>query len=686
MRRIDLLTTAATLSLSAVLVFSTVFGFYAASATQRASDVAHEAQALNDSYQRAQNVIGLEESLRRKYRLEPGPLVAHSYTQAAALFVTELESVAALSSPARAAEVKRLLEEHGAYLAATRRMFAAVDAHDVARAIVLDHAVVDPAFSHIADVVSARAAEQHTAAVRALDDLNRTQRDVVRDAIDLSLLGVLCLGAFLFALSAYRRRTAETHRAEIRTLEEAVSIDALTKIGNHRSFKDDIKREVALATRYGGSLTLAMLDVDEFKLINDESGHERGDAVLVALATLLRSGRVGDRPYRIGGDEFALILPQTSGAEAHHLLERLRIASSRTLEGGTISIGHASLGWPDGNAETLQNQADAALYISKRGGRDGVSEYDSSFEGTWLLSPDRVHNMRALLSAGIMNTAFQAIWDLESKGIIGYEALARPPAHFGFAGPQDAFDLAERIGRVHELGALCRTAALSRAVDLPSDALLFLNISPQTLDRNLDVASLRAAVTAAGLTPERIVIEITERSVAHIDAVIESATALRRAGFQLALDDTGARHAGLEILSRVHFDFVKIDREIILKGMSDRNARGVVAAIVSFARVTGAYVIAEGIQDTAMLDFVDAAGRASERTGRGICGAQGYVLLRPSETFPRAAEVRDVQALLSEHITEESAHERAIADARPRTTPKRLQNIGTQVRVADDVG
>jgi len=662
-----------------VLVCSTLFAFYAAGATQRAADIAHAAQALSDSSQRAQNAIGLEESLRRKYRLEPGPLVAHSYAQAAALFVTDLESVAALSSPARATEIRRLLEEHGAYLAATRRMFAAVDAHDAARAIVLDHAVVDPAFSHIADVVSARAAEQHTAAVRALDALDRTQRDVVRDAIDLSLLGVLCLGGFLFALSAYRQRTTETHRAEIRTLEEAVSIDALTKIGNHRSFKDDIKREVALATRHGGSLTLAMLDVDEFKLINDESGHERGDAVLVALATLLRSGRAGDRPYRIGGDEFALILPQTSGAEAHYLLERLRIASSRALEGGTISIGHASLGWPDRDAETLQNQADAALYISKRGGRNGVSEYDSSFEGTWLLSPDRVHNMRALLSAGIMNTAFQPIWDLESKRILGYEALARPPAHFGFAGPQDAFDLAERIGRVHELGLLCRTAALSRAADLPSDTLLFLNVSPQTLDRNLDVASLRAAVTTAGLSPERIVIEITERSVAHIDAVIESATELRRAGFHLALDDTGARHAGLEILSRVHFDFVKIDREIIIKGMSDRNARGVVAAIVSFARVTGAYVIAEGIEDTAMLDFIDAAGRVSERTGRGIGGAQGYVLLRPSEAFPRATEVRDVQALLSEHITEEPA-------LKSVHTGVGLQNIGTQVRVADDIG
>jgi diguanylate cyclase (GGDEF)-like protein len=655
MRRTDLLAVVATLGLFAVLVFSTSFAFYATGAAQHAAEVAEQAQLLSDYYQRANNKVSLEESLNRKYQLEPGPLVARERARAAVLLVTDLASVAALSPPARAAEVNRLLEEHTAYLAASKEMFAAVDAHEAARAVALDRTFVDPAFSHIKHVISARAAEQRAAAMRALEDLDRTQQNVVSYAISFSVLGLLCLGAFLLALSAYRRRVSETYRAEIRTLEAAVSIDPLTRIGNHRSFQEDIKREVALANRHGGSLTLAMLDIDEFKLINDENGHVRGDAVLVALATLLRGGRIGDRPYRVGGDEFALILPQTSGPEAHQLLERLRIASSTALEGGTISIGHATLGSAGGNPETLQNQADAALYISKRGGRNGVSKYDSSFEGTWLLSADRVHKMRTLLSDGIMNTAFQPIWDIESKRIIAYEALARPPAHLGFAGPQDAFDLAERIGRGHELGTLCRDAALSRAVDLPSDALLFLNVSPQTLDRNLDVARLQATVTAAGLRPERIVIEITERSIAHIDAVIESATALQSVGFRLALDDTGAGHAGLEILSRVHFDFVKIDREIILKGMSDRNARGVVAAIVSFARVTGAYVIAEGIEDTAMLDFIDGAGRPSERTGRGICGAQGYLLSRPSERFPRASEVRDVQALLSEHITEEPA-------------------------------
>ncbi len=663
MRRADLLTAAAITGLLAVLAISTFFTFIFGQGAQQREQVADHALALSDAYKRVNADVNSEESLNRKYRLEPGPLIARSHASAAAMFAKDIETVVTLSSPAGAAEAKKLVVENAAFLAATREMFAAADARDSTRATVLDHAFVDPAFRDIAGTVAARAAESDATAARALDDLYQMHHDVMHAAVFFMVLRALCIGALLFSIAAYRRRISDTYRAEIHALRKMVAIDALTKIGNHRSFKEDIEREVALADRYGGTLTLAVLDVDEFKVINDERGHVRGDAVLVALAELLRNGRAGDTAYRIGGDEFALILPQTSSADAHQMLERVRIASSTVLEGGTVSIGHASHEPEGGDAEELQNRADAALYISKRSGRNGVSAYDSSSEGTWLLSTARVRKMHELLASGEINIAFQPIWDIETKRILAYEALARPPAEFGFVGPQDAFDVAERIGCAHELDALCREAALARAADLPKGALLFLNASPQTLDRNLDIASLQEAVTAVGLRPERVVIEITERSIAHVDAVVATAGALGRAGFLLALDDTGAGHSGLELLSRVRFDFVKIDREIILKGMSDRNARGVVAAIVSFARVAGAYVIAEGIEDTAMLDFVDSAGPASSPAGRGICGAQGYLLCRPSETFPKAAEVRAVVALLREHITEEAARPAEIAIA-----------------------
>jgi EAL domain-containing protein (putative c-di-GMP-specific phosphodiesterase class I) len=267
-----------------------------------------------------------------------------------------------------------------------------------------------------------------------------------------------------------------------------------------------------------------------------------------------------------------------------------------------------------------------------------------------VISTERVKSLRALLASGTLPIAFQPIWDLGHAEILAFEALLRPSASFGFAGPQDAFDLAERIGCAHELDRASWLAALRRAGELPAGALLFLNVSPQTLDRNFDVEEFTASIAAFGLRPERVVLEITERSIAHIDNVIAIARSLKAAGFGIALDDTGAGHAGLEIVSRLQFDYVKIDRAIIVKAMVDRNASGVVAAIVAFAQVTGAYVIAEGIEDIAMLDFIDGAGCARASVGRGIRGAQGYLLRRPSETLPSASDILDVSALLGEHV------------------------------------
>src|SRR5665213_36850 len=152
---------------------------------------------------------------------------------------------------------------------------------------------------------------------------------------------------------------------------------------------------------------------------------------------------------------------------------------------------------------------------------------------------------------------------------------------------------------------------------------------------------------ATAMTLSMCAIELTERSIAHIDNVIAVARSLQVAGFGIALDDTGAGHAGLEIMSRLCFDYVKIDREIIVKAMSDRSARGVVAAIVAFAQITGAYVIAEGIEDTATLSFVEEAGRGRAAGRRGISGAQGYLLRHPSEALPSPNETRAVSALLA---------------------------------------
>jgi EAL domain-containing protein (putative c-di-GMP-specific phosphodiesterase class I) len=190
------------------------------------------------------------------------------------------------------------------------------------------------------------------------------------------------------------------------------------------------------------------------------------------------------------------------------------------------------------------------------------------------------------------------------------------------------------MGRAHELDRACRDVAIERAKDLPEGTLLFLNVSPETLARDdLTPKALAASLESVGLSPERVVLEITERYEGDSDLVIAAAAAMGRFGFKLALDDTGAGNAGLEYLGRLPFEFIKIDGAIVSKATHDRAARGVVAAIVAFASTTGALVIAEGIEDQAMLDMVYGLAAAGEPGAPGIRGAQGYYLGRADAAF-----------------------------------------------------
>jgi len=388
--------------------------------------------------------------------------------------------------------------------------------------------------------------------------------------------------------------------------------------------------------RHRGRLSLALIDLDDFKLINDQHGHTHGDRVLGALGALLQDRRIADGAFRLGGDEFAVLLPHAATSEALGALTRIHQDAHHHLFGATLSIGIATLGPGSGDAMTLREEADAALYEAKRRGRNTVVVFDEIKETAAITSTAKILSVRRLLAERQIMVVFQPIWDLDRKRIFAFEALLRIPDEYGLAGPQEAFDIAEKIGRAHDLDAVCREAILAGAGDVPHDALLFINVSPQTLDHNmLAGTTLAQAVVAAGLAPDRVVLEITERSIARLTVVVREAKRLHGLGFKLALDDTGAGNAGLRMLSQLPVDFVKIDRGVVLAALQDKAARGVLAGIVAIARETGSYVIAEGIEDQAMLDLVRAPWGLPE-VGRGIQGVQGYLVGRPSETIPPA--------------------------------------------------
>ncbi len=426
--------------------------------------------------------------------------------------------------------------------------------------------------------------------------------------------------------------------------EERSSRDSLTGLANHRSFQEEIHREVTRALRDGGPLSVAMVDVDDFKIVNDQAGHRHGDEMLVELSAALQSGRLTDRAFRIGGDEFALVLPQTDSEGASVAAEWLRAKVASRLPNTTISIGLATLG-PEGDANVLRDEADAALYEAKRLGRNrAVSFHEAAL--TSVLPAAKVQALRALLEEGRLSAVYQPIWNRRGGVVMAFEGLARPSKDYGFDGPFEAFQVAERIGKVDELDALCRRAVLSGAGELPPDALLFVNVSPQVLDHeSLAGRRLVEEVEAVGLGPERVVIEITERSTERLDVVVREAARLRRLGFKLALDDVGSGNAGLEMLLEVRFDFVKVDRSVADSIVEDGPGRAVMAAVCAFASEARSFVIVEGIETQAMLDSVELIlVRHYLSAGYGV---QGYLLGRPADGFEAAAVGRPVASVVA---------------------------------------
>jgi diguanylate cyclase (GGDEF)-like protein len=441
----------------------------------------------------------------------------------------------------------------------------------------------------------------------------------------LGLIGLLALlgGGVVFYLVGGRRLMRD-HRLILRRATR----DGLTDLPNQRAFHDDYPQAVASAERYEDPFALVLLDVDDFKLINDRHGHPHGDAILKRVADVLREARPGDRPYRIGGDEFALLLAHTDADGSRVLARRLSHELSNT--GIEVSIGVSALRAGQ-QADTLRAEADAALYEAKRQGGSRDAHFDDIRERVFVTTSEKKEAVRRLIEEGRLTTVFQPIWNFDATTLLGVEALTRPDPSYGLSGPAEAFDIAEQIGRVHQLDVRCVENALRVAPALEPGVLLFVNISPLTLDLDSEAAAwLGPAVERAGLRPQDVVVEVTERFGGRTASVVKRLKQLRHQGFKIAVDDVGTGNSGLEILRTVEAEFVKLDRSIVVTAATEPSARAVLMAMATFARQTGAFVIAEGIENEDTLDFLRKVNERDPASSAIIQGGQGYGLGRPS--------------------------------------------------------
>ena len=376
-----------------------------------------------------------------------------------------------------------------------------------------------------------------------------------------------------------------------------------------------------------------VFDIDDFKFLNDRYGHPHGDAVIKRVAQILSDRRPSDRTYRVGGDEFAAILPHTDRDGVQALTRRL--ARRFEDEGVKVSIGLASLRPGHSTADSMRAEADAALYEAKRRGGDQVVHYEEIRGTVAVTTADKKATVRRMLDERGLDVHFQPIWNLTTCRLLGVEALARPRERYGLAGPQEAFDIAEQVGKTHELDELCASTAFAQADRLPQGVALFVNVCPQTLDLDADANDwFLAGVQRAGLTPDQVVVEVTERFGGRAASVVKCLRRMKAQGFRIALDDVGTGNSGLAMLRDVGADYVKVDRAIVAASATEPAARAVLLAMATFADRTGAIVIAEGIEDEETLEYLRTLDRTDLSDTSLIQAGQGYQLGRPSPLMP----------------------------------------------------
>ena len=402
-------------------------------------------------------------------------------------------------------------------------------------------------------------------------------------------------------------------------LERLANHDGLTGLMNRRRLEEELSRMVAYTRRYESTAAVLVLDLDNFKYVNDTFGHRAGDELIRSVADRLATRlRETDVLARLGGDEFAVVLPQTGHGQAERvagdLLEAIRhleteIQTHRVSITG--SIGVALLEHQDADAGQLLADADLAMYEAKRAGRDRVSIYSAArakearteARFTWV---ERIH--RALRDDQLILHC-QPIVDLATGLVSRYELLVRMVGDDGKLSPPHAFlPTAERLGLIQTIDRW----VVGRAIELIATEArhgrqlrLEVNLSGMSIGDSELTETIDRQLTATGIDPASLIFEVTETAaIENMTQAREFAQTLATLGCQFALDDFGAGFGSFYYLKHLPLDYVKIDGDFIVDLRHNQTDQFVVKAIVDIAKGLGKETIAEFVGDAPTLALV----------------------------------------------------------------------------------
>ncbi|HZP07855.1 putative bifunctional diguanylate cyclase/phosphodiesterase [Methyloceanibacter sp.] len=445
------------------------------------------------------------------------------------------------------------------------------------------------------------------------------------DAIDwlIILFVFLGIGAKIYSV----RRTVDLHH-EVRRRRQAeheayelARQDVLTGLPNRRWFIEEFDKLTGQSSARD-ACAVFVVDLDNFKPINDVYGHRLGDEVLRVIAKRLSQLAKGAAVARLGGDEFGIIMHYRGNSDAperlarqivHQVSKPIHLASLALQVGVSVGVstsipgvsGNLTMANRDGApVHTALRQADMAMYWAKAEGRARYCFFDRTMDEKLQQRVELEAEIAGAIEAGQIVPYYQPLVDLTTSKTVGFEVLARWLHPLRGVLPPEAFiTIAEDTGNIGAMTERLLKQALNDAKTWPDSLFVSVNFTPRQISDSMLATKILGLLAKSSFPPHRLVIEITESAVVQrledAKAVLQS---LRDAGVRVALDDFGTGYSGLYHLRELDLDIIKIDRSFVTKMLDKPEEAKIVKAIVSLSHALGLHTTAEGVETTQILD------------------------------------------------------------------------------------
>jgi diguanylate cyclase (GGDEF)-like protein len=439
---------------------------------------------------------------------------------------------------------------------------------------------------------------------------------------------------YLYGHDITDRKRAENELVQLKNQAEEYALhDQLTGLPNRRLLADRLKQEISRAGRLSQKLGLLVIDIDNFKQINDGYGHKVGDQVIVSIGRHLKDSlRDSDTVCRWGGDELVILLSNLQdrtdiSAVCRKVMDAVKTGVAADGISAPVSLSIGSAVFPDDAEDPtlLMQQADHALYVAKDDGRNCWRPFSGFPTGHDAKGKANIFiRLNSAVAEGKITVFYQPVVNAGSRLVVGAEALARwKDDELGWVSPDVFIPLAEERGLIFPLGHLVLTQSLDQLAEwrrMGHEMSVSVNLSRrQVLDAGFR-EELLALVRQRDLKPEWVILEITERqSVIDQGLGRERLKELAAAGFQLSIDDFGSGYSSFDLVGEASFSELKINLALVRRSRHPRG-RQVVEAIIAMGRTLGLRVVAEGVEDPLT---------QATLTAMGADKLQGYVFSKP---------------------------------------------------------